>query len=165
MHPPYLHAIFVKQKNQFSQGSSHIQINKQILLIALSILSHSAVMGMEETSKEHAENLSHYMSDENSEIRKQNILRFAQWLTEKRATISEDSDWKTFCDYNNALLKLCINALPIFKFTGMENITPHNMLDVIMKRTYTLQPDATSEALTDSVDQDLLVLYRACFKS
>lgn len=142
-----------------------MQINKKILLIALSISFHNAVISMKEASKEHAENLSHYMSDENSEIRKQNILPFAQWITEKRATFSVDNNWKAFCENNHTLLKFTIGTIPICKLPGMENITPTKIIDVIMDRAYKLQPDSTAEALTDSLDQDLLVLYHACFKS
>jgi hypothetical protein len=142
-----------------------MQINKKILLIMLSMSLHGAIMSMEEALREHAENLSHYMSEENSKIRKQNILPFAQWITEKRATFSVDNNWKAFCENNHTRIKFTIKALPLFKFPGMENITPDKMLDVIMDRTYKLQPSSTSEALTDNIDQDLLVLYHACFKS
>lgn len=69
-----------------------MQINKKILFIALSMSLHSAIISMEQTLKEHAKNLEHYMSDKNSELRKQNILPFAQWITEKRATFSVDNN-------------------------------------------------------------------------
>lgn len=46
----------------------------------------------------------------------------------------------------------------------MENIAPTQIIDVIMDRAYKLQPDTTSETLIDNIDQDLLVLYRACFQ-
>ena len=145
-----------------------MQINKKILVIALSISFNSAIMSMEQAQvelKEHAENLSHYMAENNSEIRKQNIVPFTDWLTERRENISVDNNWKAFCQNNHTLLKFTIGALPIFKFPGMENVTADDMLNLIMNRAYTLQPGSSSEDLANSIDQDLLALYHACFKS
>ena len=145
-----------------------MQFNKKIVLTALTISFHSAIICMEQAkleSKQHTDHISRYMTEENSEARKQNILPFTEWLTEKRNSFFVDKDWKTFCTNNHTLLKFTIGTLPMFKFPEMAGITAENLIDIIMNRAYKLQPDSSSQSLANIIDQDLLVLYHACFKS
>ncbi len=128
---------------------------------------HGAVKSMEQTkldSQQYVATITHYLSEENSKARKQNIEPFAQWLTDKRNVFHNDNDWNEFCKNNHTLLKFTIGALPMFKFPETLNLTPGKMIDVIMDRAYKLQPESSSQELTDTIDQDLITLYHACFK-
>jgi hypothetical protein len=116
-------------------------------------------------STEYAKNIVHYMSEENSNNRKQNIAPLTEWLTEKRNTYCEDKAWNDFLQNNLGLVKFLIHPFSLFHYPETSNFTPENMIDVIMDRALKLQPHTSPETLSETIDQDLLVLYHACFKN
>ena len=84
-----------------------MQFNKKILLAALCISFHGAIMSMEtiptldtltlqqkEELKQHTNHISQYLEDFHPDQSKENILPLTKWLVQQRSTTTETDTWK-----------------------------------------------------------------------
>jgi len=140
-----------------------VQINKKILLAALSISFHGAVMSMEQAElKQHAESVSEYIQNTFDKRYEQNIQLLAKWLVQKRDNISDTDTWNDLIKelHDKIQVPQCNpDHLKMPTSCGCGFITAHRK--VIIDKAYKLQPNQNDTQLIKDIEQGL---YREIYQ-